>query len=302
MININFLQYFSLLRFKVLNKLIDKENYTLILDMEDSAQNLFSDKKTIELKKKCREGIHYLSENKIKLDNCFLRINSIKSSFFQEDIKTIIKAQKKKFKVKGVFLPKTENFKDIKFVYEKLGIKIIPIIETVKGFKNLESILKLDKKNLIYGVHYGHFDYCLDKKIWPLPEPYHQEYWDIVNSIINLCNLYKKKFIQSPYPLINNHKIFWSMIKLLKNSLKQDGYATLVNINNFFYEQPDKIINLKLKTISKNKHYMYSFAKKIKKEYDENLQQNKSFSLTKKRFIAPHQYLMAKEFISNYEK
>ena len=111
MININFLQYFSLLRFKVLNKLIDKGNYTLILDMEDSAQNLFSDKKTIELKKRCREGIHYLSENKIKLDNCFLRINSIKSSFFQEDIKTIIKAKKKILKLKEFFYQKLKILK-----------------------------------------------------------------------------------------------------------------------------------------------------------------------------------------------
>jgi len=51
MANINFLQYFSLLRYRAISKLLINQKFTLILDMEDSAQNLFSKKKTFELKK-----------------------------------------------------------------------------------------------------------------------------------------------------------------------------------------------------------------------------------------------------------
>ena len=303
MINIKFLQYFSLLRYKVVSKLLNDKKFTLILDMEDSAQNLFSKKKTIELKKRCRDGIIYLSKNCINLEKCFLRINSIKSDHFNNDIKILKKAKKDKLKLRGIFLPKTENFTEIKHVYEKLNIPIIPIIETKKGYQNLEKILIKDKNfNYIYGIHYGHFDFCLDKKIWPLPEPYHKDYWKIINPIIDLCNNYKKKFIQTPYPLINNNKILWSMIKILKKQLLDDGYVTLVNINKSFFKKPNKIKYLSLRKISSDKNYLINFAKKIIKEYEENRQQNKSFSLTKKRFIAPHQFLMAKKFLNKNEK
>ena len=116
-----FLQYFSLLRYKVLSKLLSNKKYSLILDMEDSAQNLFSKKKTIELKKKCCDGIIYLSKNSVDIKNCFLRINSTESAFFKNDIKSLQIAKKNKFKLKGIFLPKTENFEQIKYVYKKLN-------------------------------------------------------------------------------------------------------------------------------------------------------------------------------------
>ena len=271
--------------------------------MEDSAQNLFSKKKTVELKKKCCDGIIYLSKNSVDIKNCFLRINSTESAFFKNDIKSLQIAKKNKFKLKGIFLPKTENFEQIKYVYKKLNFPIVPIIETNKGYINLKRILESDRKsNYIYGIHYGHFDFCLDKKIWPFPEPYHKEYWQIVLPIINLCNHYKKKFIQTPYPLINNNKILWSMIKSLKNELLYDGYVTLVNINKSFFKKPIKINYLKLRKISTDKNYLINFAKKIINEYNYNRQENKSFSLTKKRFIAPHQFIMANNFLKKNDK
>ena len=81
MASVNFLQYFSLLRYRAISKLLIKRKLTLILDMEDSAQNLSSKQKTSELKLKCREGIVYLSQNSINLENCFLvKLNVFLSS------------------------------------------------------------------------------------------------------------------------------------------------------------------------------------------------------------------------------
>jgi len=301
MINTRILQYFSLVRYKAIKKILNN-NFKLILDMEDSAQNLFSRKKTVFLKKKCREGIEYLTHQKINLKEDFLRINGIKSSYFSKDVKTIKNCQKKGLKIKAIFLPKTESYKEIKYVNKNLKIKIIPIIETIRGYNNLSKILKSDKKNLIYGVHYGHFDYCLNKKIWPFPEPYHEEFWNIVYEIIKTCNKYKKKFIQTPYPLINNDKIYWSSFNHLKNISNYGYYVTLVNINKNFYKMPSHINKFTLKKISKDQNYSYRFAKKIVDEYELNEKSKKSFSLTKKRFIAPHQYKMAKYYIKKYEK
>ena len=52
--NVDYLQYFSLTRYRAVEKFLKKNKYSLILDMEDSAQNLFSKQKTHELKEKCR--------------------------------------------------------------------------------------------------------------------------------------------------------------------------------------------------------------------------------------------------------
>ena len=244
MINTRILQYFSLVRYKAIKKILNN-NFKLILDMEDSAQNLFSRKKTVFLKKKCREGIEYLTHQKINLKEDFLRINGIKSSYFSKDVKTIKNCQKKGLKIKAIFLPKTESYKEIKYVNKNLKIKIIPIIETIRGYNNLSKILKSDKKNLIYGVHYGHFDYCLNKKIWPFPEPYHEEFWNIVYEIIKTCNKYKKKFIQTPYPLINNDKIMcgkmrekiWSLIisrnQVIHLQKRESGKGKHKNLDHF---------------------------------------------------------------------
>lgn len=298
MANINFLQYFSLLRYRAISKLLINQKFTLILDMEDSAQNLFSKKKTFELKKKCREGIVYLSKNLINLENCFLRINSSKSEYFKDDIKTIENEIKNRFKLKAIFLPKTENYEEIEYLFKILKFPIIPIIETYNGYKNLKNILDKDKNfNYIYGIHYGHFDYCLDQKIWPFPEIFHQEFWDITDPIINLCNEYKKSFIQTPYPLINNNKILWSMKKRLEKNLDKESFITLVSMSTLLLKKPNLLNNLKIKKISYDKIFQINFAKKIIKDYKKNMQENKSFSLTKKRFIAPHQFLMAEKFL-----
>lgn len=298
MASVNFLQYFSLLRYRAISKLLIKRKLTLILDMEDSAQNLSSKQKTSELKLKCREGIVYLSQNSINLENCFLRINSIKSDYFNDDIKTLEVEKKNAFKIKAVFLPKTENFEEIEYIYKILNFPVIPIIETYNGYKNLKKILDKDKNlNYIYAIHYGHFDFCLDRKIWPFPEIFHSEFWDIVDPIIKLCNEYKKSFIQTPYPLVNNNNILWSMKERLENNLYNNSFISLVSMNSSLLKKPNLVNNLKIKKMSYDKNFQINFAKKITIDYLKNRQKNKSFSLTKKRFISPHQFLMAEKFL-----
>jgi hypothetical protein len=52
--NLNYLQYLSLVRYKSIKKFLKNNNVQVILDMEDSAQNIFDKKLTVELKKKYR--------------------------------------------------------------------------------------------------------------------------------------------------------------------------------------------------------------------------------------------------------
>ena len=301
-----FFQYLSLVRFKALASLLknySNKNVSIILDLEDSAQDLFSKKKTKDLKNICREGLIYISKKKILIkNNIFIRINKIETEEFASDIKAIKSSIQYGLRIKGIFVPKVENFSELNktnnILNKNYRIKLVPIIETKKGLENLENIVKKDKKKIISHVHYGHFDYCLDQNLWPFPEPYHKEYWDIIIPMLKILKKYKYNFVQTPFPLIKNYSIYWSSVKYIKEVLKISKFnMSLVRHDKKFFTRPNKIKKLKIKPMSKNNSFKIIFAKKIYKEYLDNKSSKKSFSLSKKRFIAPHQFIMAKRFL-----
>ena len=299
MYNLKYLQYLSLVRYKSIKKILKKSNVQAIFDMEDSAQNIFDKNLTVELKNKCRMGLLELSKN-IDISRHFVRINSPLSEYFNQDLQ-IIKSLDPQNKPIGIFLPKIEDYNTVHNFYSQTSLKVIPIIETKKGVINLRKILENDKDNCIMGVHYGHFDYCLDANLWPYPEPYHLDYWEIIISIAKLCSEFKKIYINTPFPLINNYDVFWGAVSKLGDTINGPFYMSLVNLNDKFYIYPKKINKLKLKKISTSQIFQYNFARKIYLEYKKNFKANRSFSLTKKRFIPPHQFLSAEQFIKKYE-
>ena len=167
---------------------------------------------------------------------------------------------------------------------------------------NLDNILEKDSSNIIESVHYGHFDYCLDRNLWPLPEPYHLEYWNIINKIAISLTKFNKRFIQTPFPLIQNHNFFWSSFKYLNEKYPDLNCSmSLVNYNPKFTNIPKFIRKLRLKKMSNNRSYNIAFAKKIIKYYLESKSKRKSFSLSNKRFIPPHQYILAKKYLEKYD-
>lgn len=298
-------QYLSLVRYKGLKSVL--KNYenikiSIILDLEDSAQDVFDQKKTLELKKIARDGLIFLSKQNYKIKNhLFVRVNKIGSIDFEQDLLTINNAINNGIKLNGIFLPKVETFFEIESVYKKLNssdLKIVPIIESVNGVENLTTILGEDKNKIISHIHYGHFDYCLNSNLWPFPEPYHHEFWNIIENIIKICTTKKINFIQTPFPLTQNYELYWSMVKhLIDNYNFEKVFCSLVNYDKKFILPPKNIKKLKLKKISNKKSHHVIFAEKIYNEYLKFKSFKKSFSLSKKRFIAPHQFLMAKKYL-----
>ena len=306
-------QYISLVRYKGIPKLLNrlaKKNCNVILDFEDSSKDIFSPKNTSFLKRQCRIGFKYLKSQNIRYPNIFLRINGLKSKFYQKDILSLKKNLNGKLKIKGIFIPKVEEYDSLLKINKSLNlkkkrIKLIPIIESKKGYQNLEKILLEDKKNkLIYGVHYGHFDYCLNNKLWPFPEPYHKEYWNIIFPIISNCIKFKIKFIQTPYPLINNPKLFYKSISYVYNNFNNLNLGlSLVNFDERFLQKRVKKDNkFFIKKMSTDKSYKIKFANKIIDNYLATKKRRKSFSLSNKRFIPPHQFISAKFYLSRHAK
>lgn len=92
----------------------------------------------------------------------YIRINDVNSEFFTEDLSVIDFG-----KVEGIILPKCEDLDDIERVQDilgKLSIQkpIIPLIETVKGYSNLETILEAES---VPRVAFGAVDLAMDLSI-----------------------------------------------------------------------------------------------------------------------------------------
>ena len=63
------------------------------------------------------------------------------------------------------------------------------MIETKKGYERLEGLLIEDQNNGLFSkVHYGHFDYALDSDLWPFPEPFHEDFWEIIIPMVELLD------------------------------------------------------------------------------------------------------------------
>ena len=88
-----------------------------------------------------------------------------------------------------------------------------------------------------------------------------------------------------------------------KNFKNLDFALSLVNFDNRFFKKKIKVKNnLKPKNMSKEKLYKIKFANKIISNYLASKKTKKSFSLSNKRFIPPHQFVSAKFYLRRYEK
>jgi citrate lyase beta subunit len=305
------IQYLPLTRPKASRRLLktfEIQNIGAILDLEDSAQNIFDYDETRILKNEARSGLLSIAStfNSTYRAPLYIRINSMDTEFFEKDIECILKVCKQGIPITGIFLPMVRDYSQILKVNQLLSsssraIEIVPMVETKMGVNNLSMILNQDKENNhISKVHYGHFDYCLDAKLWPFPDPNQKSYWEIIKPIIKLLNSHNKIYIHTPFPFPQDAELFWQTEKYLSSfhSLL-DSWACTVNSGLSLMPQPKKIGDLKVVDIQLSATDKMNEANKIYNHFLSGQSHKRSFSVKENRFIAPHQYLMAKEYLEN---
>ena len=304
-------QYLPLTRPLACLSLIRKLNAfgsSTILDLEDSAQNIFDANITDHLKETARNGLLDISKYNYSEINqpIYVRVNSIKSKYFKSDFDAIVKSYDNGMKISGIFLPMVSDYSQINelsnlIIRSKLKLEIVPMIETVKGVENLEKLLKKDlKKSLFQRVHYGNFDYCADAKLWPFLDPFHDKFWNVIEKIVELLVKYNKHYVHTPFPFPQDHKLFWeSLKKLSKTNNNLNFWACCVNSELALSEQPLKISNIDIKKYDYSRNEKIEMAHTICKNFLEGRSNKRSFGVKNNRFIAPHQYLTAKKYIEN---
>ncbi len=304
------IQYLPLTRPRATRRFFNKLNKKgvhAIFDLEDSAQDPFDLEKTKLLKEEARKGLIGISEtfNDALESKIYIRINSRSSEFFKKDIECIVEAISRGMPIDGLFLPKVESYSTVEEIDEtfnrhQIKLDLVPMIETSIGYDKLETILHSDlHSNLINKVHYGHFDYCLDSDLWPFPDPFHEEYWEIIMPIISLLNDFNKTYIHTPFPFPNNTELFWlSQLYLKSLILNLDFWACTLNLELSLSDCPLESNELELRKIKKNNTLLTQEAEQIVHDFYQGRASKRSFGVSSERFIPPHQVFAAKKYLS----
>lgn len=286
-----------------------------ILDLEDSAQDPFNKDITRDLKISARNNFLQLVDNNSWDSNSFnapiyVRVNAVDTEFFIDDVKMLIEVINSGFPVSGIFLPKVEFYSQIQEIHSSLetleksgtnNVEIVPMIETRLGMANLKKILEADEANSIFSkIHYGHFDYCLDAKLWPFPDPQHDSFWNLIKPMINLILRNNKTYIHTPFPFPNNIDLFWASYKYLKSLYpKKNIWACTLNSEISFSVEKKNNPSLVINTPDLSKKCKIEEAKLIKKYYLAGRANRRSFGIYNDRFIPPHHYFAAEEYLKN---
>jgi citrate lyase beta subunit len=312
--NTQIIQYLPLTRPRASHRYVHKlakMNVMSILDLEDSAQNPFNLEETRTLKQSARDGLVFISKN-CKWENLpqvFVRINSLDTEYFEEDIKTVIAAVKNKMPIQGIFFPKVESYAQIEKLHScfknlDTPLEIVPMVETNNGLLNLPQLLEDDKnKKLFSRIHYGHFDYCLDAKVWPFSAPNYKTFWDNVKYIVMLLEKHNKGYIHTPFPFLYDTELFWQATDYLSTLTdKIELWSCTLNSELSLSSRPENLKELEIINPKMFDEGKISEAQEVCKAFLDGRANDRSFGVSKTRFIPPHQYFAAQNYLRSMGK
>ncbi|HET8572341.1 MAG TPA: aldolase/citrate lyase family protein [Edaphocola sp.] len=258
----------------------------ILLDIEDSIQDVQHPELTAALKRKARHEL----EEIIGLTpgtKFSLRINAVWHDEFQQD-----KYLLEKFpdRIESIFIPKVESAKDLEAFYAAVArrYRLNLIIETQKGIENLDETLRSTFRSNIDHVFFGNYDYHLDNNIYPIVEQYSPDYWKIVEPIINKVESYRLKFGNSPYADLGDQATLDFSVKKL-HKLCHNDFAVMSLHKAQTRHFQNMIWNRRLSPAEMKNNPPGDYSLSIFTRYK---QKGRSFSLVDKKIITPQEYLL----------
>lgn len=168
----------------------------LIFDFEDAIRDVFDLENEGSLKMCARETLFsYLPFPKDIERKYLLRINAVNSAPFEADIDFL--ENSKDHLPKAIVLPKVESAAEIHELEGFLPgpLEIIPLIESLAGVRNIDSILRASPN--IKAFCFGHIDFFFETGTFPLPRSVleSKELASTIVSLIDSARRLKKMYI-----------------------------------------------------------------------------------------------------------
>ena len=285
---------------RFIGRLSINHKINIILDLEDSIQDIRNKANNSFLKSEARTNLRNLLQDKIDF-NIGIRINQLTTDEFKKDI--VFLEENIFFKWKYIVLPKVDDLIDIQEYLEVLKkIKyneIIICIESQKGLNNLKRILSADLKG-VSKIQFGHFDFFLDKGIFPIPNQDNFIFWEYCSKIISEIEVNGYTYLHSPINKLESNFVL-SVLNYLSNRCKNEfGFATVsVAQSEILYK--NIIEEVKPLKIIKEQRSKRLYAVQIVRYFETSKKKNISFmsNSKNKRFIPPQEYFSAIKYLSS---
>ncbi|MBI3502056.1 MAG: hypothetical protein HY063_09695 [Bacteroidetes bacterium] len=265
------------------------ENCKILLDIEDSIQDIENPEFNSALKEKAREDLLAIIAG---INRKFsLRINNLLGKEFERDKKILLLV---KDKIESVFIPKVENKEEINFFCDEFdrSLNLNLIVETRKGIECIDKILNTQEGSKIEFIFFGNYDYHLDTDTYPIAEQNSSAYWEIVKPLISIIEKNKISFGNSPYANIPDVNCLHHSFSILSAfCCRNFGLMSLHKIQTNYFQM------LMSKPDDKNKFRGEEgiYAKHVS-EFIKNKLKGRSFAIDKNnRIITPQEYLLLKK-------
>ena len=211
--------------------IINASGAVAVFDLEDSMRIPFDEAMTNALKENARdilyEKISGLNSNSLITG---IRVNSVRTQDYKKDIE-LLASIKNHHIFKYIFIPKIENALHLKEAVSDLeemgicGVSYIPIVESKRGYDNLENIAGFCRLNHIEFASFGHCDYNKDINAFPFIHPGSEGYVDLIKPFIETVEREGLKFVGSPFLELKNNSLFEKVLSdtadICKNSFAQ---------------------------------------------------------------------------------
>jgi len=282
-----------------------------VLDIEDSLQIPLDPEKTTLLKSRARVTLQSLlklvNEMDLEMDIC-IRINATDTEEFSKDI-LMLEELAPLINWTGIYLPKVHSEEVLALYINSLRkvnySELVVIAESQGFFDNYPGIISLCKSKDINKIQFGHWDYFLDVKEFPIPLPNDIKLWNRVESLIKAAEKDDMLYIHSPFCFLMKHDDFQSITAYLdKITTLAFGMSTLSfsqalaickNVDNTKPVNPVRYNYKPGEKVKIAEDLVQFFNRPVSPEYSFNI------DTSNYRFYAPHEYLSALEFLNNPE-
>jgi len=151
-------------------------------------------------------------------------------------------------------------------------------------------------------IFYGHFDYSFDVRHWPMPRQDSWKFWTFIHTLIQRIEAAGLGYIHPPLSELGNDSLLRQIIcKLLEQCTLRFGMTTLcerqtvVACSNMLHHVMDYQPDMKPSA---------ALARKTISIFEQNTVSKRSFSVNRDdlTLITPHEYIMAKDYLSSHGK
>ncbi len=309
--NFSIYHFLPLTKWKVFRRLyhkINAHNVNIVLDLEDSCDDVFDRQNTTTMKREARQGLVQLARSEILLStasNIWVRINDLNTEFFQLDLETMSTVNALGAKL-NLMIPKVSSPQSVDDCLSTLAPLTTPstrlalIIETTEGVDNLEKILtRCPRSNTL--IVFGLFDYLLNAHIWPFWRHDSTSLWEMITHLIAVVEAHHFNYIHTAFPELENDRLLADIKSMLLYLCRFPcGMVSLSQRQTEVLRQPRSPSELTMIPDECEIENAIQRAHEMVEHFTRARCNDRSFSLADqgRRFIPPHEYQAAMDFLN----